>query len=334
MASAPKSTAVGADQLAGLLEHFLTEDDFLQLKRAQLLSHRRIRATRTGGHKARLRNGTTEFSEHRAYSPGDEVKRLDWRILGRSDKLEIKLYEDPSAMDNVLLVDASGSMEFADSTRSKFSYACSVAAFLAKLLLTQRDPVGLMIAKGPLVRLPQRAGHQSPFNSSGSNVLSGFLPPKPGNAQLSQILVNLRGTRAAGPTGLAGKIRHLARHLRNQTRVMIVSDALVELAPLEAELGRLSDRGHRFVLLQPLAPEELGLHYNQPLRFTSLEDTEAIRANPFDIRESYLDALRRHVEGLRKICLHYGASYEPLVTDRPVGRSLIDFIRRQSERKR
>ena len=67
---------------------------------------------------------------------------------------------------------------------------------------------------------------------------------------------------------------------------------------------------------------------------TSLEDTEAIRANPFDIRESYLDALRRHVEGLRKICLHYGASYEPLVTDRPAGRSLIDFIRRQSERKR
>ena len=163
---------------------------------------------------------------------------------------------------------------------------------------------------------------------------TAFLPPKPGNAQLSQILVTLRGTRAAGSTGLTEKIRHLARHLRNQTRVMIVSDALVELTPLEKELGRLTDRGHRFVLLQTLAPEELGLRYNQPFRFTSLEDGEEIRANPADIRESYLDALRRHIEGLRKICLHYGASYEPLVTDRPVGRTLIDFIRRQSERKR
>jgi uncharacterized protein (DUF58 family) len=334
MASAPKNSGVAAGQLAGLLEHFLTADDLLQLKRAQLLSHRRIRATRTGGHKARLRNGTTEFSEHRAYSPGDEVKRLDWRILGRSDKLEIKLYEDPSAMDNVLLVDASGSMEFADSTRSKFSHACSVTAFMAKLLLSQRDPVGLMMAKGPAVRLPSKKGRDSQVETPGDNIHSGFLPPKPGNAQLSQILTTLHRTRASGPTGLAGKIRHLARHLRNQTRVLIVSDALVELPPLEAELGRLADRGHRFVLLQTLAPEELGLRYNQPFKFTSLEDHEMIRANPSDIRESYLDALRRHIDGLRKICLHYRAGYEPLVTDRPVGRSLIEFIRRQSERKR
>jgi hypothetical protein len=82
-----------------------------------------------------------------------------------------------------------------------------------------------------------------------------------------------------------------------------------------------------------VAPEEVSLSYRQPLRFTSLEDSQRIDAKPQEIVQAYLAAMRKHVEGLRKICLHYGAGYEPLVTNRPLGRALVDFIRRQAERK-
>jgi hypothetical protein len=115
---------------------------------------------------------------------------------------------------------------------------------------------------------------------------------------------------------------------------MIISDTFLDLTSLESELGMLVGRGHRFHLLHTVAPEEVSLKYRQPLRFTSLEDSEKIDANPQEILEGYMAAMRLHVDGLRRICMHYGAGYEPLITDRPVGHALTDFVRRQSERKR
>ncbi len=297
--------------VAGLLEHFLTAEDIRHLDKASFPTAQRIRASRTGAHKARLRGGTTEFADHRPYSPGDEVRRLDWRIVGRSERLEVKLYEDPSTLDNILLLDGSGSMKFADSTRTKFSYGCSVAAFLAKLLLGQRDPVGLSIATAsePLI-----------------------LPPKSNSMQLAQLLRTMRQVEPQGKTAVPAQIRQLAKSLRNPTRVLLISDCFVELELLEAELKMLAARGHRFHVLHTVAPEEVSLNYRQPLRFTSLEDSLRIDANPQEIVLGYLAAMRKHVDGLRRICLHYGAGYEPLVTNRPVGRALVDFIQRQGKR--
>lgn len=298
--------------VAGLLDHFLTAEDIHYLNQVSFPASHRIRASRTGAHKARLRGGTTEFADHRPYSPGDEVRRLDWRIVGRSERLEVKLYEDPSTLDNVLLLDSSGSMKFADSTRSKFSYGCSVVAFLSKLLLGQRDPVGLSVTieNGP-----------------------SFLPPKSSTMQLAQMLQTMKNLEPQGQTHLTEQLRHLAKSIRNPTRVMIVSDCFLDLKSLEPELKMLVARGHRFHVLQTLAPEEVSLNYRQPLRFTSLEGSQRIDANPQEIVQGYLAAMRKHVEALRRICLHYGAGYEPLTTDRPLGRALVDFVKRQSERR-
>lgn len=313
MESALKAKPEKDTSAAGLLEHFLTEDDISHLKKISFPAVHRIKASRTGTHKARLRGGTTEFAEHRPYSVGDEVRRLDWRIMGRSDRLEIKLYEDPSTLDNMMLLDASGSMKFADSSRSKFSHGCSIAAFLSKLLLGQRDPVGLTIAA-----------------EDGST----FLPAKASTMQLSQILKIMFELEPQGQTRLAEQIRFLTKNLRNPTRLMIISDMFLDLKTVESELAILVGRGHRFHILHTLAPEEVSMKYNQPLRFTSLESSERIDANPQEIMEAYLAAMRRHIEDLRRICIHYGAGYEPLLSNCPVGRSLVDFVRRQSERKR
>ena len=114
---------------AAAVQDFLTEEDLRYLEQVQLVHARRVRGLQTGLHNARLRGGSTEFAEHRAYSPGDEIRRLDWRVMGRSDRMEIKLYDDPSTLGTVILLDASGSMQFADATRSKFEYASSVAAW-------------------------------------------------------------------------------------------------------------------------------------------------------------------------------------------------------------
>ena len=116
MSSVEQRRRKGPAPQTNLLEEWLTPEDMAYLKKASFPVTQRVRGMQTGVHRARLRGGTTEFAEHRSYSPGDEVRRLDWRIVGRSDRLEIKLYDDPSTLETVFLVDASGSMSFAEST--------------------------------------------------------------------------------------------------------------------------------------------------------------------------------------------------------------------------
>ena len=260
------------------LSNFLTAEDLQYLHQVSFVNRRRVRGRQTGLHHSRLRGGTTEFAEHRAYTPGDEVRRLDWRVVGRSDKLEIKLYDDPSMLDTVLLLDTSGSMKFADSTRSKFDYARSVIAWISKLVLGQRDPVGLLIAGD---RAPQ------------------FLWPKTSTSHLVQILETLRSSQPSGRTQVAEQLRFLYKTLRHPARIMIVSDAFCDLNALQSEIKRLTGRRHRFDLLQTVAPEEVGFDYGQPLRFTNLEGSDFVDANPLDITESYLNAIQHHVESLR-----------------------------------
>lgn len=310
--SSPSSSRQKRPSAANLLSRFLSQEDLRFLEQTSFLTTQRIRGLQTGIHKARLRGGTTEFSEHRPYTPGDEIRRLDWRVAGRSDKLEIKLYDDPSTLGTVVLLDASGSMAFSDSTRTKFDYGCSVTAFLAKLLLGQRDPVGLLLA-----------GDETP----------DFLWPKSSTGHFLTILNSLRDTEPEGKTKLAEGLRFLSRNLRNPTRVIIVSDAFADLSTLEPEISRITGKQHRFHFLQVLAPEEVGFNYRQPLRFSNLEGSDHLDANPQEMASAYLEAIEGHIAGLRKICLRYRGGYEPLVTDQPVGQSLVDFIRRNSQRK-
>lgn len=293
---------------AYLLDEWLTPEDIAYLKKVSFPVNQRVKGMMSGTHRARLRGGTTEFAEHRSYSPGDEVRKLDWRIVGRSDRLEIKLYDDPSTFETVFLLDASGSMSFADSTRSKYHFAQSIVAFLTKAILKERDPVGLLIA-----------GDEAP----------GLLWPKSSSSQLNHILQTLHQTPAAGKTRVAESLRHLGKILRNPTRVIIVSDALLDLSTLEPELAFLTGRKHRFHLIQTLSPEEITFDYKAPSRFVSLESDESLEVNPREIMDSYRAAVENHIETLRKICLANRAGYEPLVTDQQVGLSLTKFIERQ-----
>lgn len=296
-----------------LLDEWLTPEDMAYLKKVSFPVNQRVRGMMSGTHRARLRGGTTEFAEHRSYSPGDEVRKIDWRIVGRSDRLEIKLYDDPSTLETVFLIDGSGSMSFMDSTRSKYHFAQAIVAFLTKAILKERDPVGLLIA-----------GDEAP----------GLLWPRASSSQFNHILQTLHKTPASGATRIAESLRHLGKILRNPTRVIIVSDALLDLSSLASELAFLTGRRHRFHLIQTLAPEEITFDYKTPSRFVSLESNESLDVNPHEIVDSYRVAVENHINKLREICLSNRAGYEPLVTDQPVGLSLTKFIERQTSSRK
>ena len=267
-----------------------------------------------GQHRSKMRGGCAEFAEHRAYGIGDEVRRLDWRVLARCDRYYIKQYDEESVLTAVLVTDAGGGMTFAGSGPAKWECARAVSAALARLLLAQRDPVGLALAADPL---------------------PPFLPPRSEASQYRVLLDVLHRTAPFGPSALGARLAELCARLRRRGLIFIISDFFCDLAQLSPPLRRLSSRGHQMVLVHTVAPEELSFPYKDAVRFVDLENpAESIAVNAPAFRDTYLTRLEAHLTSLRRLCEDVRGDYLPLRTDQSVAAILADYLRKRAARQK
>jgi uncharacterized protein (DUF58 family) len=268
----------------------------------------------TGIHRSPFKGFSIEFAEHRQYYPGDEIRRIDWRAYGKTDRYFIKEYEEETNLRAYLVVDASGSMNYRGrQKRSKFEYAQQVAASMAYLMLAQLDAVGLIT-------------HDTKVRT--------LIPPKTSSKQLLTVLKTLEATEPAGETALAPIWHEIAgQHLKRRGMVIILSDCFDQAADLGRALQHLRFRNHEVLLFHILAPEELDFPFKQPTKFRSLEvpgheivtDTRRLREEYLKNFEEYRLALKRKVEDLR-------IDYLMLRTDDPVDRALGAYLARRALR--
>jgi uncharacterized protein (DUF58 family) len=295
------------------IRKLVTVEELAALQNLELVAARVVEGILTGTHRSKMKGGSSEFAEHRAYSAGDEVRRLDWRVVAKSDRYYIKQYHEESSLGVVLVLDASGSMAYGDSTRSKFLHARAAAACLSRLVLGQRDPVGLAVA--------QRKA-------------STFLPARSSAGHLLGLLDSLLKTEAKGRNDLLSTLDWLIRNLRRRSQFVLLTDGFVELDILEKLLLALAARGHQLLLLHVLAPEELTFSFKENSRFQCLETLDEIDVDPIVFADTYLSRLQAFVDRLRRICLRAGGDYEPMRTDQPLGTVLGDYLRRRMRRSR
>jgi uncharacterized protein (DUF58 family) len=268
----------------------------------------------TGIHRSPFKGFSVEFAEHRQYYPGDEIRHIDWRAYGKTDRYFIKEFEEETNLKAYLVVDASGSMGYRGRQKlSKFEYAQQVAASLAYLLLAQLDAVGLVT-------------HDTKVRS--------LIPPKASSKHLLTVLKTLEGTAPAGETALAPIWHEIAgHHLKRRGLVVLLSDCLDDAAALGRALQHLRFKNHDVLLFQILAPEEVEFPFKQPTKFRSLETagheivTDARRLREEYLRnfEAYRQELRRKVEDLR-------IDYLMLRTDEPVDRALGVYLAKRALR--
>src|SRR5215470_11577106 len=186
-----------------------------------------------GVHKSPYKGFSVEFAEHRQYYPGDEIRHIDWRVFGKTDRYYIKEHEEETNLQAHLLIDASGSMAYRGKTISKFQYAQYLAASLAYLMLHQRDGVGLVVH---------------------DHELRTILPPRSTSKQLMHILHTLEKTTPGGETRLAPLWDRLAGQLRGRGMLLIFSDCFDKVQHLIHALRHLRHRRHEIVLFHILAP--------------------------------------------------------------------------------
>jgi uncharacterized protein (DUF58 family) len=277
-----------------------------------LRSRRLVEGAISGLHRSPFHGFNIEFAEYREYTPGDDLRRLDWRVFARTDRHYIKQYEEESNVRVTFLVDASASMTYrgTGAVLTKFDYAATMVVSLAMLLTRQQDPVGLVL-----------------FDESATTVL----PPRATQSQVLVISGLLEACHPARKTELGDLLLSLADQFRRRNMLVIVSDLFTDLGKLYDGLNRLRFSGHEVLIMQVLDRDELELPFEGPTIFHDIEGEEELFAEPWAFRRSYQNAMKDFLEGVRRDCGARGYDHVRFLTDLPLGAALSYFLHTRQE---
>jgi uncharacterized protein (DUF58 family) len=264
-----------------------------------------------GMHKSPHIGFALDFAQHRQYAPGDDIKRIDWRVYAKADRFYIKQYEVTTNLRAHLVVDASGSMQYRGKgdAMSKFRYAQFVATCLAYLILHQQDSVGLVT-----------------FDTK----VREFIPARSATPHLFTIAKALDATKAGGESGIAEILHDVAERLGHRQLVVLISDLFDDAGRLIEALHHLRHKRHEVIVLQIMAADELAFPFRKFSLFESLElASERVKLDPAAMRATYLENVARHLKTIKDACESMRIGYSLFKTDEPVDKTLAAYLARR-----
>ena len=276
-----------------------------------------IRATKlvegllSGHHQSRHKGSSVEFADYKDYTPGDEIKHIDWKVVGKTDKHQIKQFEQSTNLKATILLDASGSMGYESSNpeaMNKMDYARTLVAALSYLFLKQYDAVGLSLF---------------------SEYIINHVPPRSKPTHFKHILHELTVLTPSGVTRIEDVIESLAERLPGRGILILISDFLTKETGVEKKLKLLVSRGLEVILFHILDPDEVSLPFEGDIVFESLEDDSPINLDPADIRETYQREIQDQIQYYRSYCSRLGVDYIFLETSTPLEQGLGYYLLRR-----
>ena len=271
----------------------------------ELIAREVVEGLRVGSHRSPLRGFSTEFAHHRQYSPGDEIRDIDWRVFGRTDRYYTKLYEAETNFDCTILIDASASMSYGSGKVNKLEYAKFLAASLAYVVLKQRDSVGLSV-----------------FDSE----MREYLPPRSAMGVILQIDQLLRDIKPTPKTSIAKQLHDIALMMKRRSFVILISDLFSDVDDILAGLDHLRHDGHNVVVMHTLDPYEIKFPFKGTWQFDGLEGEEPLTTQPERIRDNYLASFGEYLEALKAGCVASHIDYTTVETSRPLDGLLSEFF--------
>jgi len=291
-----------------LVSRYLTPQLVERLNTLQLTARRVVEGSTAGQHRAHFKGASVEFRQHRFYVPGDEPRRLDWRVLARTDRLHIKEYDEETNLRCLILLDASGSMAYGSPT-SKFEYACGLTIALAYLMLASTEQVGLALCRSSLDR---------------------WMPPRSGTAQLSRFAATLDAAQPSGAGDLSRCLATAADRLGRRGLIILISDFLAPLEKIQPGLARLSHDRHELLALRVLDRDEIDFPFRHWTLLSGLEHESPRLCDPAVMRQAYLEQFERHAQLLRRRCRALRADFDLLPTDEPLAEAITQLVARRS----
>jgi uncharacterized protein (DUF58 family) len=256
-----------------------------------------------GLHRTNVFGASVDFAEHRGYVPGDDIRRVDWRLFARTDRFYIKEYEADSNANFSVLIDSSKSMGFGSAGVTKLEYAKILAGCLTYLVHRQRDRVGLVAFDDDIVEhVPPSAKHMETV----LHVLDRLQPSKPGS--------------------LRAPLHKMAEHFGRKGMLVLISDLYEEPDAILEALGPLRFRGNDLIVFHVLDRAELEFDFAEASAFEDLESGEQIPIVPYALRDEYRSLVREHIEAISERCKAARIDYTLIDTSAPLDHALYKYL--------
>jgi uncharacterized protein (DUF58 family) len=267
---------------------FFDPDGLSKLGNLELVARQVVEGFLTGRHRSPYHGFSVEYLDHRPYVPGDELRSLDWKILARTDKYHVKLFQDETNLRATILLDCSKSMAFQSGKLSKLQWGSYLAAALTHLLLRQNDAVGLVLF---------------------DNTVRTYLPPKARPTQFRRVLDLLEPEPAAHDTDVGAVLHDVAERVRKRGLVVVISDLIDDVAKVAGGLQHFRHNGHEVIVFHVLDDAELTFPYDRLTRFKDMEGSGRVVANAKTLRTRYLARMQQFLEGVKAACFERDISY-------------------------
>ncbi len=293
-------------------ESYLKPEVIKQVARLDLRAKFIVQGFLAGLHASPYQGFSVEFSEHRKYVPGDDLKDLDWNVFAKTDKYYVKKFQAETNMTGYLVMDLSASMAYTYRQElTKFDYAICLAAALGYLMIHQQDPVGLVT-----------------FDTK----IRTSLPPRSKRTQLGTILAVLSNLKPSGETNVAACLHQLAALARNRSLIMIFSDLLEDPEPVIKSLRHLGHHGNEIILFHILDEAEVHFPFDGMVEFQDVEVDQKLTLDARNMREDYLKSLSEFQELYRKECSKANMDYLPMDTSINFDRALMQYLTQRQKR--
>lgn len=291
-------------------KRYLVPEVLSRLKGMELKARLVVEGFLIGLHKSPYRGFSVEFAEHRPYMPGDEIRRIDWKIYAKTDRFYVKEYEEETNLKAYLILDASASMAFKSGKIDKLEYGRYLAASLAYLLLKQKDSVGLSIFDTKIRR---------------------YIPPRSASNHIHSLLKELGPVEPGGETNLSSTFHQLAEKIKRRGLIIVISDLLDDPEKVVRGLRHFRHRKHEVLVFHILDPWEINFPYHEPALFRDMESDEKLVVEPESLKREYKKRLEFFLNYYKSQCRDSLIDYVNLNTSTPFDRALFSYL---TKRKR
>jgi len=285
---------------------YLQPEVVAKLSNMELVARLVVEGFITGLHKSPYHGFSVEFAEHRQYMPGDEIKHIDWKVYGRTDRYYIKQFEEETNLKSYIILDASRSMAYSSNGKmTKLEYASYIAAALAYLMVQQRDAVGLSV-----------------FDEK----IRTYMPPHASKSYLKEILRHLELLEGSSKTGTAQSLHEIAERIKRRGLVIILSDLFDKPNEVTAAFKHFRHKKNEVIVMQVLDPLERSFAFGSDAVFKDMETAEELTTQPYHIQKAYQQEMRKFIESYKKECREHNIDYVLLDTATPFDVGLFEYL--------
>ncbi len=264
-----------------------------------------------GLHKSPYHGFSVEFTEHRPYMQGDNLRDVDWTVYAKTNRYFIKQYEEETNLKSYILLDTSKSMSYAsEGNVSKLEYASTLVAGLSYLMIKQQDAVGISLY---------------------SEKIDKYLPPKSSRAYLQQLLKTLAEVKPSNKTNTAASLNSIAEKIKRRGLVIVVSDLFDDVESILGALKHFRYNNNEVIVFQILDPVEKSFNFTGDAVFKDIENEEELTTQPYQIQKAYRQAMNEFIHKIKSECLNSKIDYNLIDTSQPYDKALINYIRKRSK---